>query len=166
MDEVDTESIVSKYPFYEFDPECVKRLNRIVKETNSKIVISSTWRIGQTPLSLQKLLETVGFEGEVISVTPHFYAKGNDIDGEPIGYTVPRGCEIDWWLDSEGKYERRSWSEESGELVDISIVENFVILDDDSDMLLKHKDNFIQTSPYDGLNEKLTEKCIKILNKK
>jgi histidinol phosphatase-like enzyme len=55
MDEVDTESIVSKYPFYEFDPESIKRLNRIVKETNSKIVVSSSWRIGQTPLSLQKL---------------------------------------------------------------------------------------------------------------
>jgi hypothetical protein len=39
MDEVDTESLVSQYPFYEFDPECIKRLNRIVKETNSKIVL-------------------------------------------------------------------------------------------------------------------------------
>lgn len=166
MDEVDSESITSKYPFYEFDSECVKRLNRIVKETNSKIVVSSSWRIGKSPLSLQQLLETVGFEGEVISVTPSFHASGSTIDGDRIGYTVPRGCEIDWWLDNEGKYKRRSWSDETGELVEISIVNNYVILDDDGDMLLKQKEHFVQTTSFRGLTEELTEKCIKILNKK
>ena len=27
------------------DPECAKRLNRIIKETNADIVISSSWKL-------------------------------------------------------------------------------------------------------------------------
>lgn len=42
------------YPLSEFDEECVKRYNRIIKETNAKTVISSSWRFDA---NLKKYIE-------------------------------------------------------------------------------------------------------------
>ena len=43
-------------------------------------------------------------------------------------------------------------------------LESYVILDDDPDMLLEQKDNFVKTSWRDGLTALHTRKAIKILN--
>lgn len=58
-----------------------------------------------------------------------------------------RGDEIDSWI---------SWNRYR--------VDNYLILDDDSDMLPEQKHNFIQTSQRKGLTEELTNKAIKKLN--
>lgn len=60
---------------------------------------------------------------------------------------VPRGVEIAEYLTEH------------------SDITNYVILDDDSDMLLEQKDHFIQTDSYLGINEDDVEQAIKILNK-
>lgn len=164
-DEVKQDEIVAQYPFYEIDPESIKQLNRIVNETGAKIVVSSTWRHGRTVSELQEILERVGFIGEVIDKTPGFHAKGTDNDGEKIGYTVPRGCEIDWWLDNKGKFQRINWStEEQQKYIDKAIVKNYVILDDDSDMLYGQREHFVKTYFMNGLTEERADECIKILN--
>lgn len=49
-------------------------------------------------------------------------------------------------------------------LTEHSDITNYVILDDDSDMLLEQKDHFIRTDPYLGINEDDVEQAIKILN--
>ena len=43
-------------------------------------------------------------------------------------------------------------------------LESYVILDDDPDMLLEQKDNFVKTSWRDGLTALHTRKAITILN--
>lgn len=165
FNEMDMDSIVSKYPYYEFDPLAMKQLNRIIEETSAKVVISSTWRIGRTVEELQQLLNMVGFEGEIIDTTPHFFARGSDNDGNKISYTVPRGCEIDWWLSETGKFKRINWSiERHKEYMEKAIVKNYVILDDDSDMLYTQKEHFVHTAMYYGLTEKKATEAIKILN--
>ena len=164
--EVNQNDVVSHYPFYEFDPESVEQLNRIIDETGAKVVVSSTWRLGRTITQLQEILDRVGFIGEVIDKTPNFHAKGTDNDGERIGYTIPRGCEIDWWLDNKGKFQRINWStEEQQKYIDKSIVKNYIIIDDDSDMLYNQREHFIHTSFMSGLTNELTDKAISILNK-
>lgn len=163
--EVDQNDIVSHYPFYEFDPESVEQLNRIINETGAKIVVSSTWRLGRTITQLQEILDRVGFIGEVIDKTPNFHAKGTDNDGERIGYTIPRGCEIDWWLDNKGKFQRINWStEEQQKYIDKAIVKNYVILDDDSDMLYGQREHFVKTYTMNGLTKERADDCIRILN--
>lgn len=165
FNEMDMDSIVSKYPYYEFDPLAMQQLNRIIEETSAKVVISSTWRIGRTVDELQQLLNMVGFEGEIIDTTPHFFARGSDNDGNKISYTVPRGCEIDWWLSEKGKFKRINWSiERQKEYMEKAIVKNYVILDDDSDMLYTQKEHFVHTGMYYGLNEKKATEAINILN--
>lgn len=88
----------------ELDPPAVARLNRIVRESGAKVVISSSWRFGNTPAEMQEILRRRGFEGEVVGDTPR------------DGHGAVRGLEIQAWLDGHPG------------------VESFVILDDDSDM--------------------------------
>jgi HAD domain in Swiss Army Knife RNA repair proteins len=96
----------------EFCPICCSNLLWVIeKNPDLKIVISSSWRLG-TPLEeLQALLERHGIPGIlIIGKTPHLVNPG-----EP---TVPRGLEIQKWLDDHKELD----------------VERFCIVDDDSDM--------------------------------
>ena len=157
--EVEMDAVQAQYPFYEFDPLAIKVLNRIVKETGAKVVVSSTWRLGKTVEELQVLLKNVGFEGEVIDKTASF-RRGF----EGIRYTLPRGCEIEYWLDQKG-FQRINWSRETQqEYIDKSEVKNYIILDDDSDMLYGQREHFVNTKWPNGLSEELGDKSIKILN--
>lgn len=57
-----------------------------------------------------------------------------------------RGSEIKEWLDAHPE------------------VTNYVIIDDDNDMLDEQEPHFVQTSWYDGINDYNVEKAIEILN--
>lgn len=150
------EATTLPHPLDDIDPECVKHLNKIIEETEAKVVVSSTWRLGHTIEGLQNILEKIDFKGELVGVTPHL--------GGIEGYTIPRGCEIERWLKEHGKFQRINWSiKTQREYVEKSIVKNYVILDDDSDMLLCQREHFVKTSWKDGLNEKLALQCIEIL---
>ena len=65
---------------------------------------------------------------------------------EKTCYSLCRGVEIDRWL----------WEHQD--------VTNYVILDDDSDMLLSQKKHFIKTHALRGISKRDVEKAIKILN--
>lgn len=134
---------------YNLDLEKMKMVKRICDETGAKIVVSSSWRYH----TLEKTIEYITTIGcfrpipflmpeLVVGVTPRFYFE--DYNNKSI--RIPRGLEIDHYL--------RLHEE----------IENYVILDDDSDMLLSQKDNFIKTDTYEGISEADVEKSIRILN--
>lgn len=155
-EETEGDLFASAYPYYEFDKTLVLNLNRIIKETGAKVVVSSTWRIGRTVEELHEILDKVGFEGEIIDTT--ISMRGFD------GYTIPRGCEIAHWLKSK-KFQRINWSRDVQiERLEKSEVKNYIILDDDSDMLYGQREHFVQTSQKSGLDAETTQKAIKILN--
>ena len=155
-DHYEMDAVENQYPFYEFDPEAINRLNAIIELTNAKVVVSSSWRHGRSVEELQMILDTVGFVGEVIDKTVHF--------GGIDGYTIPRGCEIEHWLEKKG-FQRINWSIEKQQMyIDKSQVKNYIILDDDSDMLYTQKEHFIHTSWKSGLTDELMHKSIEILN--
>lgn len=136
---VEIDDIKSQYPYYQIDPNSISLLNQIIQSTEAKVVVSSTWRLGRTVEELQSILNIHGFIGEIIDKTPHFGApKG-------FGYTIPRGCEIDWWL-KEKNFQRINWSiERQREYIEKSSVKNYIILDDDSDILYNQREHFIKT---------------------
>jgi hypothetical protein len=155
-DKYGMDAVEKQYPFYEFDPDAVNRLNTIITLTGAKVVVSSSWRHGRTVEELQDILNFVGFIGEVIDVTQHF--------GSIDGYTIPRGCEIERWLDIKG-FQRINWSEEEQQkYIDKSPVKNYIILDDDSDMLYNQREHFIHTGWKFGLDDTAMNKSIDILN--
>ena len=115
--------------FHKFDSRCVRWLKRIIKETDSEIVISSSMR------RLQHFDEM--WDGRAL---PEFVGKTGRTEGH-------RGAEIDLFL--------KNFSQP---------VENYVILDDDSDMMPYQLDRFVKIDGSYGLNYWDHLKAIKILN--
>jgi hypothetical protein len=150
-------NLTEQYPLTEFDPKAVERLNRIILETGAKIVVSSSWRAGRSVNELQDLLISVGVIGEVVG-------KTNRLTHDT--YNIPRGCEIDYWLKLQGLFQRINWSkEEQQKNIDKAKVKNYIILDDDSDMLYSQKEHFVHTDNLHGLTDENVDNSISILRK-
>ena len=131
-----------------FDDEPLRNLEAICEAVpEAKIVISSTWRIGETVETLREIFEERGFKyfDRIIDVTPRCHYRVNGVDSP---HTVSRGTEINHWLKENVK-----WKE----------LYSYVILDDDGDMLYWQQYNFIHTSSRDGLLEEHVPKAIEIL---
>ena len=126
------------HPSIVFGKECVEQLNRIIKETNAKLVISSTWRLYKDHYDALVNEEISGIKGEFIGETPDLLP---DITRE-----TSRGLEIKEWLKEFGEPCK------------------FIILDDDSDMddLIDH---LLQTDFMGkGLTKEIADFAISILN--
>jgi len=134
-------SELGTYPLCEIDPWRIELLNDLCKKVDAKIVISSTWRMGRTTEELQNIFREVGFTGEIIDCTP-FYSHSESVRGDEI----------------------RGWIKDNEKLLDVENYWDFhtyVIIDDDSDMLLWQQRHFFQTDNYSGLTPNT---CYKIEN--
>lgn len=127
---------------YHHDPKCVKLLNNLIAATDAKIVVSSTWRLGETMDSMNRILKGIGVVGKLIGMTPRL-DKWN-----------LRGNEIRCWINTHAEEVLNCKAHE---------FQNYVILDDDSDMLLWQVDNFIHVDPSNGLTKRDICKAYRIL---
>lgn len=155
--------LIKQYPLSEFSPKSISYINEVTNKTGAKIVFSSTWRLGRTLMELVELAELVGLTGEVIGKTPHLEYKD-----EGVG-SVQRGVEIKSYLERL-KYRNINWSkEEQQKYMTLSGIENFCIIDDDSDMLYNQRNHFIHVLPSprnkSGFNEEYRDKTIEVLSK-
>lgn len=133
----------SQYYKSQLCPERMSWLNDLCKEIEAKIVISSTWRLGKTVEELQQILNESGATFEVIDKTTH------------TGYE--RGTEISIWLkDNSEKFCGIKYYD----------FRDYVIIDDDSDMLLNQKEHFFQTDNYSGLTPTICYKIKRFFTKK
>ena len=130
---------------HDIDRHNVELLNELVANTGARIVISSTWRYGRTTAELQKILEDFGFKGEIIGVTPSLRFPG-----------ALRGNEIYRWLEENTAVYGSPSSD----------FREYIILDDDSDMLLWQANNFICVDSYTGLTPRNIYKAQRILEGK
>lgn len=63
-----------------FKKEAIESLNKIIKEIDGKIVISSTWRKTRSIEDFQNLFDSRGIEGEVVGLTEELdTGRGNEI---------------------------------------------------------------------------------------
>jgi hypothetical protein len=117
----DWKGSLKEYLAQEFDPIALNNVEDLIREVpDLKIVVSSTWRLGETVESLKNILSPAKLVSQaVIDVTPRFPGK-------------PRGEEIQDWLNRHPE------------------VTDYVIIDDDSDMLESQKENFVHTSTLHG----------------
>jgi hypothetical protein len=129
------------YPNSEIDPLSVSNLNELISETGAKVVISSTWRHSGLEYC-QTALEFHGFKGEIIDVTPDLRSE-NCLRGNEI---------LKWVKDNE---------ESVGPYYNFT---EYVILDDDSDMLYWQRNNFILIDRFVGLTMGNVFQAKKILN--
>ena len=123
------------------DPNCVELLNDLVRP-DIKFVVSSTWRRSRTVDELTDVLQSFGFKGEVFDKTPIL-----DHDA------VFRGNEIYKWMsDNNGLLGRQQYK-----------FTDYVILDDDSDMLYWQRNNFICVDASTGITRSIIYQCKRIL---
>jgi hypothetical protein len=109
--------------------ERIKWFSDLCEEIDAEVVISSTWRLGKTIDELQEIMDYCGGSFKIISKT------------ERLGYE--RGIEISKWLKDNIKPETHGCHYYD--------FHKYVIIDDDSDMLLNQRFNFFQTDNYSGL---------------
>lgn len=149
---------------YALCPHKCSLLQQVIDRTGAKIVVSSSWRSRDAESTIAELKDTSSFlhpftpswVDEIVGVTVRAY---NYIkDGVHLG--IPRGVEIKQWIDTnihrgeDGRYQRKK----------IGVDFQYVILDDDSDMLLEQADNFIHTDTYLGMSEADAVRAVCILN--
>ena len=130
---------IYRYLFNSIDDEAVKKLQKIIEETNAEIVVSSMWRLYNYD-NLKKILKEKGLKANIIDKTP--------------SCKTFRGVEIYEWIRNNIDYL---------EIDCASNFKNYVILDDDDDMLLRQKNNFVQTTHEFGLTEEEVKKVVEIL---
>lgn len=138
-----------------------KWLNKLIDETDAKIVISSSWRHSGIE-HMKSVWEHEKMSGEIIGITPNFRWKAE-------GYTPPRGCEIDWYLSEVLGFNHINWDESiQKEYMEKSGVENYIIIDDDSDMLYGQRNHFVHVLPSprnkDGFTEIHYKQALMMLN--
>ena len=115
----------------------IELLNWICKETNSAIVITASLRSSWSIEDLQRIYNYCGATFTIIDKTPY------------TGYE--RGTEISKWL----KDNCVKWFG-----VHYFDFHRYVIIDDDSDMLLNQQFNFFQCDKYCGLTPTIAENII------
>jgi len=115
------EGTLFEYLAHEFCPIALSNVEELVRRVpDVKIVVSSTWRLGHTVDDLKKILKHAKLVADAI------------IDVTPAFRDGPRGNEIKDWLDRHPE------------------VTNYVIIDDDRDMLEEQQENFVNTSSLHG----------------
>lgn len=110
-----------EYIAMEFCPIALSNLEELIRRVpDVKVVVSSTWRMGETVESLKKIFSPSKLVSDAI------------IDSTPVFRDGPRGNEIQDWIDKHPD------------------ITHYVILDDSSDMLDSQKENFVHTSSLHG----------------
>ena len=147
---LDFDGVITIPPKWHIKADKIKYIKQIVDATGAKIVVSSSWR----HKTVQETIDTMigrpkrcprnsmfnWFIDNLYDVTPWF------CDDKYIG--TGRGGEIQTWLDAHPE------------------VDNYVIIDDDGDMLNEQLFHFVETNFEDGITELETNWAIKILNRK
>ena len=107
-----------------FDPYCVILVKKLVEEFSLKVVISSTWRDGAMNRLMKELEENDFLE--------HLHEDWLT----PVVRPASRGKEIKLWLDNH------------------SDVNNYLIIDDNHNLLDNQLSKFVQTSAFLGMVQK------------
>lgn len=110
-------------------------LEKICKDTNSKIVISSAWRIGSTAAEVAECLYNTGLDRDI-----------EIIGSTPVLHNCSRGDEIQEWLNNHKE------------------VEKFIILDDDSDMG-ELMDHLVKCDTDAGITHSIKNEALKLFEK-
>jgi hypothetical protein len=167
---------MDKYIFLDIDgviatPENVKNgtwalvdskqvlLQDILKRTEAKIVLSSSWRKHTVEDTIQYMREEgFWFADKIVGVTLRAYQfieRGTHL-------SIPRGAEIKQWIDTHIHSDNgKNWVKKQ-----IGIDYQYVILDDDNDMLTSQSEHFVRCDTMVGLTIENAARAIYILNRK
>lgn len=136
-------------------------LKFILNQTDAKIVLSSSWR-KHTLEDTKAFMKGRGFQfvDDIIGVTIRAYHYIDRSEG--IHLSIPRGVEIKQWIDTHIHSDNgKNWNFKK-----VGVDYQYVIIDDDSDMLLSQAYHFVRTKSEEGLTLADAIKVVYILNNK
>ena len=141
----------------QWTPKGMRNLGIILRNTNAKLIISSSHRKNNLIETIDYLRE-IGFEycEAVVGIT----IRGNKQIKPGLHMSIPRGVEIKQWIDTHihsenGKnYKKKNLDSDY----------TYVILDDKNDMLLEQRHQFIHINTNIGLSKADVLLAIGILN--
>lgn len=146
---LDFDGVITTYQSkWKIDMNKIKIINDICDKTDAKIVVTSSWRIGYRGVvsTFQEYLKQYFIKHEYEGIFKYIFDKFiNNI----VGMTESGSCR-----GNEIKFYMKEHPE----------VENYVILDDDSDMCDYQLFNFVQTDTYEGITKRDAKLCVDILN--
>lgn len=122
------------------DPVAVKMIERLANETDSKIVVSSTWRSHWDKGAIERFLLNAGMR------------------------TVP--FHQSWRTPNLNAFDNNNRGSEIAKFLSDHHLERYVIIDDDSDMLAEQMPFFVKTDPLNGFMWEHFEKAKEILKGK
>ena len=131
-----------KYPYSEFDPECVENLKHILDETGAKLVLSSSWRLDP---DIHGILSNVGLPYD-------FEITTNNLDRH-------RGSEIKTYLENKEKPYTYCIIDDGDDFLPEQ-VDNLVITSSGENGY----DDICEMNGGTGLTSKCVKKAILILN--
>jgi hypothetical protein len=126
----DSDIINLDYYKSEICPKRIGWFNELCEEVDAVVVLSASMRSGKTIKQLQEIFNYCGATFTIIDKTDYCECE-------------TRGCEIEKWLHENIKPEVYGCN-----YFDFY---NYVIIDDDSDMLLNQQHHFFHTDTYSGL---------------
>lgn len=122
-----------------FAPSAVRNLERLIRYTGAKIVLSSSWRLDGLDV-MRRMWKERKMPGEIYDITPYVNAR------DYPKYT--RGIEINTWLEKNGYLGC-----------------SYVILDDIDDFLPEQYNNVVLTNYKRGLTLFVLLRAMRILMK-
>lgn len=128
------------------EPTAIGLLRELTNRGNICFVISSVWRIGNSWMTMRRILQTCGLGGNLL-----FRDKNKDDHDKPIAWRTPesstgcRGQRIQDWLDLYGDQ-----------------IDGYAIIDDSADMLESQMANFVHVDGSTGFNRRDFEAVLHI----
>ena len=145
---LDFDGVITLPPKWILNLDKINLIKKIVDETDAKIIVSSSWRADTIENTINRSFNLQSEHNDTITwFINNLYDVTPGISDEQYKGTG-RGGEIQTYLDHHQEFD------------------NYVILDDDSDMLDTQLYHFVQTNFEDGITETEANRAIKILNKK
>ena len=135
---LDFDGVITIPPKWHLNANKIKLIKKLVEETNAKIVVSSSWRSENVEETIKQI---TGYTKKCHKTKMLYWLADNIYDITP------------WISDKKFKDSRRGGQE----------VENYVIIDDDGDMLDYQLFHFIQTDYQTGFTEHEYELAYRVL---
>ncbi|QIG72811.1 hypothetical protein EVB97_253 [Rhizobium phage RHph_Y65] len=145
------------------DITSVRLVEILVDAIDARIVISSSWRSGTSIEDLRLILRnefSFNYSNKVIGKTrPHFYDKPNEIRGDQIQHWMKMYESGNFILDLIDLDNNYLYNDNKN----YNNIDNYIILDDDSDMLECQMDHFVRTDFTSGFNFKSLQAGLRIV---
>lgn len=157
--------------FNGFDPIATGRLKEIIDATGAKVVVSSSWRTGILEKTKAQLPEWLREHVIDETICKYHYSKSElvTVRGNEIQSWIENHLMYPWHANPELDEMYKTFKEDGSFKMMNSNKSNkdytYLILDDDTDMLYWHRNNFINTRMFNGISKPNVKKAIKILNK-